>query len=178
MAEYLISQVDDDIQCLRVDHARRFVQNDSSDWQFLFGPNSELIPNLLILKNTAQFNTNTFDSVKFVGYLYNASNGTIGQASSCTFNVYLVSVVGWTETLLGSFSGVEQPNSYWLSDINLSSLVPAELDGDNSIMIECAITRLSDTFRDRVYLNHIGSYDSIVRLRNDIEYLDITKVDE
>lgn len=178
MPDYLISQVDDDIQSLRVDHARRFIQNDSNDWQFLFGPNSELVPNILVLKNPAQFNTNTLNSVKIAGYLYNSSNGTVAAGASCVFNVYRVSVTGWTETLLGTFNGVLQPNNYFLSDINILSLAPAELDGDNSIMIECVITRLTKTFRDRVYFNHLGSYESIVRLRNDVEFLDITKADE
>lgn len=178
MPEYLISQIDDDIQALRVDHSPRFIQNDSVDWQFLFGPNSELVSNILVLKNTGQFNTNTFDSIKVIGYLYNSSNGTVGEAASCVFNIYQVSTTGWTESLLGTFNGIEQSNSYWLSNINLSSLTPANLDGDSSLMIECIITRLSKTFRDRIYLNHLGSYDSIVRLRNDVEFLDITKLDE
>ena len=177
MSDYLISQIDDDVQALRVDFAGRYIQNTSEDWQFLFNSNSFLTPNVLILKNTGQFDTTDLESVKLAAYLYNASNGTIAAGATCTFNVYRVSVSGWTETLLGSFNGVVQTNNYFYVDIPVVSLSPAELDGDNTIMIECVFTRLSDTYRDRVYLNHIGSYGTIVKMKKQIDFLDITKQD-
>lgn len=177
MSEILISQIDDDIQALRVDYAGRYIQNSSEDWQFLFGPNSVLRPNILILKNAGQFNAVNLDSIKIIGYLYNTSNGTVAAAGSCQFNVYLVSASSWSETLLGSYVSTVLPNNYHYKEISISALLPADLDGDSSLMIECVINRLSDTYRDRIYLNHLGSYDSIVRLRNDVDFLTITKQD-
>lgn len=179
MAEnYLISQVDDDVQALRVDHIDRYIENDSTDWQFLFGPNSDLVPSFFLLKEAGQFDTNSFNDIKLISYLYNNNNGSIASGAACTFNVYRVSVTGWNEILLGSFNGTEQDNHYFFTTIPLTSLTPADLDGDNTIMVECVFTRLSDIYRERMYLNHLGSYDSIVRLRKEVQWLDITKQDE
>ena len=175
MPEYLISQLDDDIQALRVDFAGRYIQNSSEDWQFLFNSNSVLTPNVLVLRHHGQFDTSDFNSIKLAAYLYNASNGTIAAGATCTFNVYRVSVSGWSETLINTFSGVVQPNNYFYIDIPLSSLSPAELDGDNTIMVECVFTRLSETFRERIYLNHLGSFGSIIRLKNRVDFIEISK---
>jgi hypothetical protein len=177
MPEYLIAQDSEEASVLRVDYSKRFIQNASTEWQFLFNSNSFLTPNVLILKNAGQFNTANFNQIKLAAYLYNSSNGTISAASSCTFSVYGVSVTSWTETLLGTFTGTILPNNYYISNINLSSL-NINLDGEGSIMVECVLTRLSETFRDRIYLNHLGIYDSVVRLRKDVDFLDLTKMDE
>lgn len=178
MPDYLVAQDNEDAQVLRVDYSGRYVQNASDDWQFLFNSNSVLTPNILVLKNAGQFDTTDLDSVKVAAYLYNTSNGTIANAASCQFNIYLVSAAGWTETLLGTFSGVQQPNQYFYTDIPVTgALSPASLDGDSSLMIECVMTRLTQTFRDRIYLNHLGSYGSIVRLRSSVDFLDISKQD-
>lgn len=174
---FLISQLDDDIQVLRVDHARRFVQNDATDWQFLFNGQSELVPNVLILKSAGQFDTTDFDSIKLAGYLYNQSNGTVSAGSVCTFNIYRVSPSLWTETLLGTFVGVLQPNNYFYIDIPMSSLTPADLDGDNSLMVEVVITRLATTFRERIYLNHLGIYGFTTKVKKKTDFLSITKKD-
>ena len=177
MPDYLVAQDNEDGQVLRVDYAGRYIQNASDDWQWLFNSSSVLTPNVLILKNAGQFDTTDFNSIKVVGYLYNTSNGSIANAASCQFNVYLVSPSSWSETLLGTFSGTPLPNQYFYSDISVSALSPAQLDGDNSLMVECVLTRLTNTYRDRIYLNHLGSYDSIVRLRDSVDFLDITKQD-
>jgi len=178
MADYLIAQDNEDGQVLRVDYSGRYVQNLSHDWQFLFNANSVLTPTVLVLKNTGQFDTSDLESIKIIGYLYNAATGGIAAGSTCTFNIYYVSGSTWTETSLGSVSGTLLSNNYFFADINVASLVPADLDGDTTLMIECVLTRLSSTYRERVYLNHLGSYDSIVRLRQDVDFLDITKLDE
>ncbi len=175
MADYLISQLDDDVQALRVDFAGRYIQNSSEDWQFLFNSNSVLTPKVLLLKHTGQFDTGDFNSIKLAAYLFNSYDGSIAAGASCTFNVYRVSVSGWTETLINTFTGVAQPNNYFYIDIPLSSLSPAELDGDNTLMVECVFTRLTDTYRDRVYLNHLGSFGSIIKLKNKVDFLEITK---
>jgi len=37
--------------------------------------------------------------------------------------------------------------------------------------------RWGRTYKNKIYINHLGVYDSIVRLKNDIEFLDISKQD-
>lgn len=174
---FLISQVDDDTQVLRVDYANRYIQNDTTDWQFLFNDASFLTPNELVLVGAGQFDTTDFDSIKLAGYLYNKSNGSVAAGSVCSFRVFLVSPSSWTETLLGTFPGAVLPNNYFYVDVPISSLSPADLDGDNSLMVEVVMTRLSTTFRERFYLNHLGIYEFTTRVKKKVDFLFITKKD-
>jgi hypothetical protein len=45
-------------------------------------------------------------------------------------------------------------------------------------MIEATIIRLGLTYRERVYLNHLGIFDSVTRLKRDVDFLSISKKDE
>ena len=176
----LLNQTDEKVQYLRVDHPNRFIVNEKTDWQFLFGPNSVFGSSNQILKIAAQLDGDSLNSVRFIAYLYNAVNGNVDRGATCTFNVYRVTNPSsdWVDTLITSFSGVLKPNSYFFADKTLSDLSPAELDGSTSLMVEVVVTRLSKVFRDRIYLNHLGIYDSVIRLRQDVEFLDVTKLDE
>lgn len=176
----LIAQDENDVnQWLRVDHDQRYIVNDSPEWQFLFGPNSVLTNSSRVLKISGQFDTSDLDSVRFISYLYNPVTGGIDNATSCSFNIYKVdNGSSWTETLLDTFTGTLQANQYFYADRTLASLSPADLTGDTSLMVEVVVTRLTETYRDRIYLNHLGIYDSFLRLKQDVEYLDLTKQDE
>ena len=174
----LVAQHAEDSQVLRTDNRRKFIVNDIADWQFLFGPGSELSSSTQILKIAAEFDTQDFESIRLAAYLFNPVTGAVDNAATCTFKIYLVTTPNWTETLLTTVTGVQLGNTYFFSDLNVSALVPAELDGDSTLMVEATVTRLSETFRDRAYFNHLGVYDSIVRLRNDVDFLNITKLDE
>jgi hypothetical protein len=167
-------------QWLKVDHSSRYIQNDEDEWQFLFGPNSALTNSAQVLKIAAQLDTSTLDKIRIIGYLYNAANGSIDNAASITFRVYRVSDITspkWDDQLITTLTGTLQPNGYYFTDISVNSLTGTSLDGDTTLMIEATAIRSSTTYRDRIYVNHLGVYDSIVRLRNDVEFLDITKQD-
>jgi hypothetical protein len=144
----------------------------------LFGPNSELSNSSQTVKVAAEFDTSDLSSIRLTSYLYNAVSGGVDNSASCQFHIYKVSTPVWSETLIHTVPGVLQYNSYWFADVDLTNLPSAELDGDTTLMIEVLVTRLSETYRDRIYVNHLGVYDSIVRLKNDVEFLDITKLDE
>jgi len=167
----------EDNQWLKVDHSSRFIENDSEDWQFLFGPNSALSISVLVPKITARFNTDTFSNIQVTGYLYDSKNASISNAASCTFRVFKVSAPDWTETQIATLNGTLLSNNYYYSNPTIASL-GLDFEGGDTIMIEATITRLSETYRDRVYINHLGIYDSVVRLRQDVEWLDISKLDE
>lgn len=165
-------------QWLKVDHSSRFIQNSGPEWQFLFGINSALTPSDFVLKLSAKFDELLLGTIKMVGYLYSPSNATIGNLSTCTFKVFNITIPDWTEVLIDTFSGVQLSNSYFYSNPTIADLAPSILNGASSLMIECTATRLGVTYRDRVYFNHLGVYDSIVNLKRDINYLELTKVDE
>jgi hypothetical protein len=174
----LVAQDDnDDNQWLKVDHNSRYIQNDMDDWQFLFGPNSELNNSVQVIKIAARFNDTTFNNIQLTGYLYEPQNAAIANAADCSFKVYTVSTPDWTETLLTTLSGVQLVNNYFYVNPTTASL-GLDFQGGDTIMIEATITRLGVVYRDRVYINHLGIYDNVVRLRQDVEWLDISKLDE
>lgn len=175
----LVAQdTNEDNQWLKVDSAIRYIVNDTNDWQFLFGPNSAFSSSNQIIKISAEFNKETFDTIRFASYLYNQGTGAIDNAASITFNVYLVTTPNWTEQFIYSFAGSQIGNNYFYADVPLSSLTPVDFFGGDTIMVEAVGTRLSQVYRDRVYINHLGIFDNAFRLKQKINYLDLTKLDE
>ena len=177
----LAQDSEEDNQWLKVDHSSRFIVNDSDSWQFIFNVNSDLSSSIQVLKLSAQLDTNTLDKIRVAGYLYNAKNGSVDTAASMDFRIYRVADITspkWDDILITTLSGDSQPNNYFFKDIDIVSLIGANLDGETSIMIEGTAVRSGVTYRDRIYVNHLGVYDSVIRLRQDVEWLDISKLDE
>lgn len=174
----IIAQDDnDDNQWLKVDHDSRYIVNDMDDWQFLFGPNSALTNSTQIIKIAAKFNENSFNNIQIAAYLFDQKNGTIANAADCTFKIYRITDPNWTETLITTVSSTQLANSYFYANPVLSDLAPIDFQGGESIMIEATAYRSGIVYRDRIYLNHLGIYDNVLRLRRDVEFLDITKKD-
>lgn len=168
----------EDNQWLKVDHDSRYIENDIEDWQFLFGPKSSMSVSNQVLKIAAEFDKNDLNGIRVTGYLYNPATGAISSAASITFNVYLVTTPTWTEVLAGTFTGVQTYNSYFFKDLASADLPSIDFFGGDTIMIEAVAARLNDTYRDRIYINHLGIYDNVFRVRQDVEFLDVTKADE
>lgn len=177
----LVAQDDSqDNQWLKVDHNSRYIVNDTDEWQFLFGPNSSLSTGTQELIVAAQLDTTTLDKIRIVGYLYNQATGNTDSAATVSFSIYRVTDVTspkWQDTFITTISGTLQPNNYFFADINISSLTGTVMDGDTTLMIEAVANRLGVTYRKRLYANHLGVYDSIIRLRQDVDFLFITKKD-
>lgn len=146
--------------------------------------------NSILLKNTherssnkdysvklwGKFDTVNFDGIQLMCYLHKKEE--ILQTSECTFKVYKVEPNSWDESFLFENVGVYSTNKFVLSVTQAQLGVTAELDGDYTLAIEASIKRGTKAFKSKIYLNHLGVYDSIFRLRQDVEFLDITKVDE
>ena len=175
----LVAQHDsEENQWLKVDHNSRYIQNHSPEWQFLFSPNSELTTSQFTLKVWAKFDDDTLTKLKLAAYLYNNTTASIGAIDSCVFNVYRVTTPDWTEVFIDDFTGVAQLNNYYYANPNISALSPAVLDGSTTLMIECVVTRLGVTYRDRIYLNHLGVFDNILRLKQEVYFNEAVKLDE
>jgi hypothetical protein len=173
-----VSQDTDLCQPLAVEDYSRFVLNDSSDdWQPLFGPGSALNDATRIPKTAAELSQDWL-KIRLVAYLFNTDTSAIDAAGSCEFRFFTVqTILGWTDQLEQTVAGVVQShNGYFAAEIDLST-IPFVFDGRTTLMIESRLTRLGRVFRDRIYVNHVGVYDSLVRLRRETEYLDITKLD-
>ena len=175
-----INQDTDACQVLAIEDLHRFVVVDAcNDWQALFGPSSTLSPSTRLLKLAAEYDAESFDRIRLAAYLYNTDTAAVDALATCTFRLYIVGRPGWVEVLSQTVAGTLQSgNHYFFAEVLLSALTPTELDGNPTIMVEAFATRQTRTFRDRVYVNHLGSYDSIVRLRNRVDFLEITKLDE
>lgn len=170
----------DENQWLKVDHNSRYIANNEDYWQFLFGPNSSLNNSSQVLKLAAQFDTTTLDKIRLVGYLYNPTTGSIDNAATVSFSIYKVQDITnpkWEDNFIVTIPGVLQSNSYFFAEILTSSLPGTSLDGDTTLMIEGVSVRSGITYRDRIYVNHLGVYDSVVRLRQEDDFLFITKKD-
>lgn len=168
-------------QWLKIDHSSRYIVNHSPEWQPIFNANSTLDNSSQVLKLAAQLDTSTLDKIRLIGYLYNSVQGSIDSAASVSFSIYKVADITtpkWDDQLITTISGDLQSNSYYFKDISISSLTGTSLDGDTTLMIEGVAIRLGVTFRDRIYVNHLGVYSSIIKLRQDVDFLDVTKLDE
>lgn len=174
----LIAQSTEDSQMLGVDSATKFIVNNCPDWQILFGPKSAVKSSDKEVKLHAKFNTDSLNDIQLIAYLYDKKYNGVRKAASAVFQIYKVSVINWTETFILSANGLETPDHYFYSQVSLNSIIGTNLDGDTSLRIDVSIIRGKDTFINRIYVNHLGVYDSIVRLRKDVQFLDLTKLDE
>jgi hypothetical protein len=129
------------------------------------------------VKAWMRFNSDTFDGVQMIGSLFRGrSTKTI---ASCTFRIYSVNVDNtWAETLLVTATGSDVGGNKFSASTPESSLAPTALTGELTYKMEVELTRLGKTYTDAFYFNHIGIYDSFIRLKNDVEFLDVTKLDE
>jgi hypothetical protein len=165
-------------QWLKVDHSSRYIVNHSPEWQPIFNLNSTLSTSSQIIKIAAKFDEDSFSKIKVVGYLYDTQNASIANASTGTFNYYKVYTSTWDEQLLFTESGILLSNNYFYKEKNVSDFAPLDIIGGDTLMIEATIVRLGVTYRDRIYVNLLGIYDNVTRLRQDVDFLDITKQDE
>lgn len=166
---------DDENQWLKVDHPSRYIENDMSDWQYLFGPNSSMGNSEQVIKIAARFDDDTFSNIKVISYLYDQQNGTIANAASCSFKIYKIDLPDWSETLITTLSGSQLPNTYYYINPTTASLTGVDFFGGDTIMVEATIIRSGIVYRDRIYVNHLGIYDNVTRLRSDVQWLDISK---
>lgn len=127
----------------------------------------------------AKFDSVDFDGIHLMGYIVKNDKDVI-HAANCTFKVYNVDLSNtWAETLLYTTAGTQQANGSFIADITQANLgVATEIDGERTLAIEIELYRFRKRYKKKVYVNHLGVYDSIVRLRQDVEFLDITKLDE
>lgn len=178
MPKVWVSQDCDDVQSLRVNSSSRYINVIDSCWQPLFAYDIMLAAPARSFKLAAELDTKTFSKLRIVGYIYNETANSVDSASSVQFNLYSVTKPGWFDTFESTITGVEQSNAYYFSEINISDFIAGIYNGDTTLMIEATAIRLTNTYRNRIYVNHLGIYSSLTRLKKFVDYLDITKLDE
>jgi hypothetical protein len=135
---------------------------------------SSLLSNVRIW---AKFNASAFDGIQMIAWLEDKDK-EVTSTASCEFKVYYIDTNNWNQTLIFTGSGTAS-GTRWVASPNQAALgLNNDLDGERTLMIEASLTRWGDTYKNTVYVNHLGIYDSFIRLKNDVEFLDITKLDE
>jgi hypothetical protein len=88
-------------------------------------------------------------------------------------------VTDWSETFLVSKTGVIQPDGKFTATVTQAELTTAfELDGEKTFLVETEVFRFNKSYKSRKYVNHLGIYDSFIRLRSKVNFLEVTKKDE
>jgi hypothetical protein len=169
------------VQPLKLKTGRRLVIAPNVDYiSVLFTKKHKAINDECCFKTKvwAKFDGQNFDGIHMVAALY-GTNEALLTSSSCVFRVYYVDAdQNWGQTLVYTGNGTLQ-NGLWVLPATQANLGPTtELDGERTLMIEATITRLGKEYKSSVYVNHLGIFDSMFRLKGEIEFLSLTKQDE
>lgn len=124
----------------------------------------------------AKFNTDQMEGVQIVARL--EDRGELRSSASAMFNLYRVAEGSWSETFIDDFAPTESPHGVWSVEIDQSQLGANELSGREVYAVEVSMTRKRRTYKKKFWFNHLGSYDSLWRLKREGERLEILKLDE
>ena len=123
----------------------------------------------------AKFNSDIID-----GFKIRASLLKNGESVSClisSFNIYITNNDTYVTTFIGSVPAVTNGLGFE-ANVDQTFLGSNETTGAETYFIECEVLRKRTKYKKSIYFNHIGVFDSIFRLRNQVQFLDLTKVDE
>jgi len=145
----------------------------------LFSSRHERLPKILSTKVFlwAKFSSDNFDGINCLSKLL--KNEKEISAENCTISVFSIENNNtWQETLLNTKVINLQQNVFKI-DFSQNELgINTELLGETTFKLECSITRLGKTFKKVIYLNHLGVYESVFKLQQDVDFLFVTKKDE
>lgn len=124
----------------------------------------------------AKFDAENFNGIQLIAAL--SISGRDKSISSAEFTVNSVSIDDtWSGTGIGVFIGT-QAGKRFIASVPQSALNPVILSGDVSLKIDVKITVLNNVYKDYFYVNHLGIFDEMVRAKNKIKFLELTKADE
>jgi hypothetical protein len=166
------------IQPLKLCIGRKIVIAPSSNYNsILFTKKHRSCSNLASLVNlNAKFDSQNFNGIFTLASLEKSGNFlTLGNTS---FKLYLIDTTeNWNETLIA-----EKPatitNNLAKCHFSQTDLGIIDADGEFTFAVEVEIIRLGKIYKKRSYFNHLGVYESVFKLKQEVEFLDITKVDE
>lgn len=124
----------------------------------------------------AKFDSENFDGIQLISAL--TLNGRNKSISSAEFTVSTVSIDdAWTETVVGVYTGIKS-GSKFIASVPQVDFGSTALSGDITLKVNVQLNVLNNIYRDYFYVNHIGIFDEMVRAKNKIKFLELTKVDE
>lgn len=127
------------------------------------------------LRLHAKFNSDQMNGIQVMTELLRNEDSCSCAIVSC--KLYRVSEADWSETFISNISLSASGNRF-AGTINQATLSTNELSGFECYAIEVLALRRRKSFNKKIWFNHLGVYDSVIRLRHDVDRLEILKVDE
>ena len=124
----------------------------------------------------AKFNANLMNGIQFCAELLN--HGIRTSSVITEFKLYLINTSSWAETFIANVSATQESNGFFTGYIPQSSLGSNELSGMETYKVSCTANRIRHSSSSFVYFNHLGCFDSINRLRQYSDHINILKLDE
>jgi len=123
----------------------------------------------------AKFNADSFDGLSIEVRLLR--NGELTSSVVDSISLYEVDNETFDKNFIAEFLPTLTGQS-WVVSIPESGISPVEITGEKTFYVECVVKRQRKSYRISKYFNHIGIYDSFFRLKQEVDFLDITKLDE
>lgn len=121
-----------------------------------------------------------FDNCLFTGLSVSTAlkhNGIEKSVASSRVIIYLVDNDTWQESLIAESvqSVISTRFNYSFIIASLSGFLS---DGSQSLRIDCEMYRLGKIYRGSQIFNNLSIFRSIKLIKREVEFIDITKVDE
>lgn len=153
----------------------RFRSSDS----FLSNANESILldPNRQLPRDSIQLhvrsNEDTNDGIKIIAYSKKNSCERV-PAQTCFLRVFKVDVATWNRTLLHSETLSPEPDYSFQLDLTEAQL-GIEVIGETVIFVSALINRFQKRLCDEKYFNEIGIFGYLIRLKNKVQFLELTK---
>lgn len=164
-----------DLQVLKLGAPNTFINHaNTEELQLLYSQNHKAAEYTVIFD--AQFNDSTGDGIRLNAHILKNAWQII-RGNTCIFKIFKVDLNTWAETLVYTVSGTGQSNGMFTATATEANL-STSIEGEFTFAVEVTLKRLNRTLKQKFYINNLGIFDSVVRLRNKIKFLEITKKDE
>lgn len=124
----------------------------------------------------AKFNADDMNGIQVLVNL--ESNGNVSNSEITSAKLYRVDEADWSDTFVSDITLSNDGSGIFTGDLDQSDLGLNELSGMETYSIVVEASRKRKKFKSKVWFNHIGCFDNILRARNEIRYLNSTKLDE
>lgn len=128
------------------------------------------------LKIHAKFNGDSMNGLQVMAGVYKGRDLKSSFISAIT--LYRVALDTWVETFITTNAPSEITPGTFSLNITQATLGLDELSGLETYAVEVVANRKRKKFSQKIWVNHLGCFDSINRLQKEVNYLHSTKLDE
>lgn len=128
------------------------------------------------LETHVKFNADQMNGIQVLTSVF--AMGKVASSQIDSTNLYRVSEADWSEALVGLVAMTETSNGIFEGNVSQATLGVNELSGMEVYKLVVVASRGRRKFTSIRWFNHLGCFDSLIRLRHATESLEILKVDE